>query len=188
MAATAKVTKAATAVVARGGPEDPVGDAVAAKELVTPAKTKSSQSPSKGSEPSGAGKSTKTSSKALPAPSKGSKKGKGVLGKAVALVPGKNLLVGEVTVCLIILVWGTIVAPKGSNDGVTRMMVKGSALLGVFFILALISTGGKGPAKVASSLGVLITLSYMLTSSDMHDIVTWINTFFKKPSTTTEEK
>lgn len=100
-------------------------------------------------------------------------------------VAGKNLLLGELTLCLVILVMGTIVAPQGSDDGVHRMMIKGSALMAVFFILAIMSTGGKGPQKVASSLGMLIALSYLLTSSDVRNVMAWSKNYFTSANAAT---
>jgi len=118
----------------------------------------------------------------MPSSSKGGKKSPSVGKKFVGKIGGKNLLIAELTTCMVILIFGTFVAPQGSHDGVTRMMVKGSGLLAVFFILSIVSAGGGGPQKVASSLGLLITLSYVLTSSDMHNIWSWIAKFFGKPS------
>lgn len=95
----------------------------------------------------------------------------------------KNLLLGEMIVCLVILGLGTIVSPQGSDDGVHRMMIKGSALMGVFFILAIVSTGGKGAQKTASALGALVALSYILTSSDVKNIANWSKNFFNSANT-----
>lgn len=111
------------------------------------------------------------------------KKGSSTSKKLVGKVAGKNMLIAEIVVCLVVLLLGTIVAPSGSKDGITRMMIKGSALMAVFFILAIMSAGGKGPRKVAAALGLLITASYLLTSSDMNNIFNWIASYFKKPGT-----
>lgn len=114
--------------------------------------------------------------------SKSSKPAKGPSGKKfLSKVGNKKILLPEMISCLVVLVFGTLVAPKGSKDDVHRLLVKGSALMGVFFVLAIISTGGKGPQKLANVLGLLVTLSYLLNSSDIHNIVNWVNDFFSKP-------
>lgn len=113
-------------------------------------------------------------------------KSKLALGATVGTKLGnKNLLLGEMIVCLVILAWGTIVAPEGSDDGVHRMMIKGSALLAVFFVLAITSMGGKGAQKTASALGLLITLSYALTSSDVRNIMKWSQSYFTSANAST---
>jgi hypothetical protein len=178
MAAAAKGAKAAAAIAAGGGPEDPVGDVIAVKELATP--SKKGQSNNDQAAPS---KKSNNPAKGLKAP-----KGANFASKFGAKVANKKLLLGELVLCLVILVWATIVSPSSSGDNVTRMMVKGSALLGVFFVLAILSTAGTGTTKVATALGLLVTASYMLTSSDMQDIFTWVNSFFAKPKTQTGAK
>lgn len=96
-------------------------------------------------------------------------------------VTNKKILLPELVVCLVVLVFGTLVAPKDSKDDVHRMIIKGTALMAVFFVLAIVSTGGVGARKTANILGLLVTLSYLLNSSDIHNVVNWINDFFTKP-------
>lgn len=91
----------------------------------------------------------------------------------------RRLLTMQFVACMVVLGLGTLLAPKGSNDGMTRAMVKGSGLAGLFFILALVASGGKGPAKAATALGTLVTAAYVLTSSDVRNVVGWFAEFFK---------
>ena len=77
---------------------------------------------------------------------------------------------------------GTVEALSPQASGI-HVMVKGSALAAVFFLLALVASGGKGPAKVATGLGTLITATYVFTSADVHAIASWAAVFFKKPTT-----
>ena len=97
-------------------------------------------------------------------------------------IGNKKILLPELIVCLTVLMFGTLVAPKDSKDDVHRLVVKGSALMAVFFILAIISTGGSGPQKVANSIGLLVTLAYLLNSSDIRNILNWIQKFYTKPA------
>ena len=141
-----------------------------------------SSAPSKPSKPQGSKKVE------IPeVPSSSSKKSSEVktpkVKSLVGKVGNKKLLLPELILCLTTLVFGTLVAPKDSKDDVHRMIVKGSALMGVFFILAIMGTGGKGTQKIANMLGLLITLAYLLNSSDIHNVVNWVNGFFKKPGT-----
>jgi hypothetical protein len=98
--------------------------------------------------------------------------------KAAVRNPGENVLMAEYMLCMIILGAGTLVAPSGSKDGVPRLMIKASALSILFVVLALVSAGGPRLAKVAGAAGGLITLAYVVVSSDAHDIVKWISSFY----------
>lgn len=94
----------------------------------------------------------------------------------------RHLLVAEFLICLVVLGVGTIVpTPAGApEEGVPHLMVKGSGLALLFFILAVGSTGDRG-AKVGAGLGALITAGYLLTSQDAHNILAWITAFYSKP-------
>jgi hypothetical protein len=94
-----------------------------------------------------------------------------------------QLLVVEYVACVVILFAGTLVAPQGSKDGIPRLLVKGSALSLLFFILALMGAGGRGAAKAAGALGFLVTVTYLFTSSDAHNVVEWLGGFFGSSGT-----
>lgn len=159
-----------------------VGAGGAAKKTAA----KKPEGPSKAGSPS-KGRDTKLEA---PGPSEGrskaSKESKGKSTpnfgkKALGKIGNRKVLLPELILCLTVLVFGTLVAPKDSKDDIHRMVVKGSALMGVFFILAILSTGGKGAQKTSNVLGLLITLAYLLNSSDIHNVVNWVNKFFAKP-------
>lgn len=92
----------------------------------------------------------------------------------------RKLLTAQFLVCVVVLGLGTLLAPSGTKDGMPRALVKGSALCGVFLVLSLLTTGGKGAAKAATAIGTLVTASYVLTSKDVHNVVSWLNAFFSK--------
>jgi hypothetical protein len=171
--ATAKAaTKAAATVAAGGGPEDPVTDAVAAKQVLSATKAKKAT-------PKGA-----TDSRGY-ATFKGDKKGPGRGHKAVswAWSGNRQLLTAEFVACIAVLGLGTLLAPDSSKDSdVSRAMVKGSALAGLFLLLSLVATSGKGAARAATALGTLVTVAYVVTSSDVHHVVSWVSKFFDKKS------
>lgn len=92
----------------------------------------------------------------------------------------KKLLMAQFVLCVVILALGSMTSdPQDGKSAAGRAMVKGSAFALIFFLLAILSAGGKGAAKSATAVGTLITVSYALTSSDVHAVVTWINSFFK---------
>jgi hypothetical protein len=92
----------------------------------------------------------------------------------------KKLLMAEFILCVVVLALGSLTSdPEDGKDQAARAMVKASAFALIFFLLAILSAGGKGAAKSATAVGTLITVSYTLTSADVHAVVTWINSFFK---------
>lgn len=120
--------------------------------------------------------------------------GPGKAKKAVAWAWSGNrkLLVAEFVICIVILGMGLITSmasgkaaqgKNSSNETVAKAMIKGSALAGLFFLLAILAASGKGAAKTATALGTLVTASYIFTSSDVHAVVSWITAFFSKEGT-----
>lgn len=120
--------------------------------------------------------------------------GPGKAKKAVAWAWSGNrkLLVAEFVICIVILGMGLITSmasgksaqgKTSSNETVAKAMIKGSALAGLFFLLAIVSASGKGAAKTATALGTLVTASYVFTSNDVHSVVTWVSAFFSKGGT-----
>lgn len=109
---------------------------------------------------------------------KGSKKkaSDAASGAAKNVVGGNKALLAEFVICFVILGLGTIVKP-GSNS-VPRLMLKSSALAGVFLVLALTSAMGGKARKTATALGGLVTLTYVVSSSDAIAIFNWANSYF----------
>lgn len=168
--------KAAGTVAAGGGPEDPVTDAIAVGQLA---------GATGGGAPKGAAKAAgEGGDVAKSASKKGGKTGGGRGKKAIgwAWSDNRKLLTAEFIVCVAVLGLGTLVTPEDSKHDVPRAMIKGSALAGIFFLLALVSSGGQKPARVANAIGTLITATYVLTSADVHNIVTWVAGFFSPKS------
>jgi hypothetical protein len=94
-------------------------------------------------------------------------------------IGGKSkLLLTEFLVCFVILGAGTVVAPQGSKDGIPRLMTRGTGLCILFFILSLVSGGGPKAKKGAEALGGLVTVSYLVLSSDALNIFKWVGSFF----------
>lgn len=91
---------------------------------------------------------------------------------------GSKLLLTEFLVCFVILGAGTVVSPTGSKNGVPRLMTRGTGLCLLFFILALVAGGGDKAKKSAEALGGLVTVSYLVLSSDALEIFKWMTSFF----------
>lgn len=169
--------KAAGTVAIGGGPEDPVTDAIAIGQLTGAtgggAPKATTETVKAGGEQA---KKASKSAPAAPAP------GNGRRAVRWAWSDNRKLLVAEFIVCVAVLGLGTLVAPEDSKHDVERAMIKGSALAGLFFLLALVSSGGQKPARVANAIGTLITATYVLTSADVHNIVSWVAGFFSPAS------
>lgn len=196
MAAAGTAAKAAGAVAAGGGPEDPVGDAAAAGIVVKD--TVASKSAQKGVKDTadtaaknggggGGGGGDQKGGKGPGGGGKpsGSKKGqKKDLKRAVnwAWSGDRRFLTAQYVLCLLVLLAGTMTAPEDSDDTWMRCLVKASALNALFFLLSVVTTAGKGPGRAATAVGTLVTASYVLTSSDVHNVVSWAAGFFAKPT------
>ena len=98
----------------------------------------------------------------------------------------RKILMAEFLLCVLLLLLGTVLAPKGSKDDLVRALIKGTALSGVFLLLSLLAVGGNGAARTATALATLITASYVLTSSDAHNLINWITSFYAPPKGDTE--
>lgn len=90
--------------------------------------------------------------------------------KRAALGPARQLLVAEFVLCLVILALSPL-TDKHKAEGPTAFLRRGSAICALFFILALISSGGRGPTKVAAGFGGLVTLTLLVSSRDVFAVL-----------------
>lgn len=97
---------------------------------------------------------------------------------AWAWAGNRRVLTAEFLLCMTVLTLGSVVSPDGVQKGSARFLVKGTALSAVFFLLALVASGGQGTRKAATALGTLVTAAYVFTSSDVTHLVQWVSTFF----------
>jgi hypothetical protein len=97
----------------------------------------------------------------------GKKKTGSKLGKVGA--HGRKWLLAEFVVCVLLLGLGAMTG-KGSDDDEqqtgSRLAIKGSAVAGVFLVLGLLSSGGKGAEKAAGALGLVVTLAYAFNEKE----------------------
>lgn len=159
--------KAAATVLAGGGPEDPIGDAAAAKQLSGGRSTRPKREGGLSGQKSDLGKPSSTSRTSF-------------LGKKT---DSRRLLLTEFIVCVAVLGFGTLVpTPAGRKDeGMAHLLVKGTALSLVFFVLSLIASSGAKAGRAAGGLGALVTAAYLVTSEDAYNILSWISSFYGKP-------
>lgn len=197
----AGAAKAAGLIAAGGGPEDPVADVAAAKTMAR--KRAPAKKPAEKSSGNGDGLTSEERAKNRERRAQESHRNRQQDRKAKLHPPkvsrskksmkwawsgNRKLLVVEFVACMVVLGAGTLLAPEGSKDGVPRAMVKASALCGLFLILALVASGGTGPAKTATALATLVTAGYVLTSSDVRNVVKWVDSYFSKTGDVTAKQ
>jgi len=78
----------------------------------------------------------------------------------------RTLLVAEFLASMLI----TQLGPLTDKDKLTspaKLMTRSSALMGVFLVLALVSTGGEQAAKIAAAFGGLVTVALAMSDRDV---------------------
>lgn len=91
----------------------------------------------------------------------------------------RRVLVAEFVVCIIILALSPVAAPEGSEPKPGDWMKKGSAMCGLFLLLGLLSSAGRGAGKVASAFGGLVVLVLLI---DQRSLFTVLARKFTSPS------
>lgn len=72
----------------------------------------------------------------------------------------RRLLVAEFVLCMVVLAFSPL---TGKSPSAPAFMKRGSAIIGLFFLLGLTSTAGRGAARAASGFGGLITLVLLIS-------------------------
>lgn len=81
--------------------------------------------------------------------------------------PGaRKLIVAEFLVCMAIAALSPL-SDRKKDETAGRMMKRLTAIMGVFFILGLVSAAGRGPSKFAAGFGGLITAALALSERDV---------------------
>lgn len=91
----------------------------------------------------------------------------------------RRVLVAEFVVCIIILALSPVAAPEGSEPKPGDWMKKGSAMCGLFLLLGLLSSAGRGAGKVAAAFGGLVVLMLLV---DQRSLFTVLARKFTSPS------
>jgi len=90
--------------------------------------------------------------------------------KRAALGPARQLLTAEFVICVAILAFSPL-TDKHKSEGPQAFLRRGAAICALFFILGLISSGGRGATKVAAGFGGLVTLTLLVSSRDVFAVL-----------------
>lgn len=90
--------------------------------------------------------------------------------KRAALGPARQLLTAEFVLCVAILALSPL-TDKHKSEGPQAFLRRGAAICALFFILGLISSGGRGATKVAAGFGGLVTLTLLVSSRDVFAVL-----------------
>jgi hypothetical protein len=78
----------------------------------------------------------------------------------------RQAIVAEFAVCMVVAGLSPLTDQK-RGDGPGAFMRRMTALMGVFFILGLVSTAGRGAAKAAAAFGGLVTLGLLVSERNL---------------------
>lgn len=82
----------------------------------------------------------------------------------------KRLLIAEFILCMVVLAFSPL-AKRESTDTPVSFMKRGSAIMGVFFVLGLLTTAGRGAARTAAAFGGLVTLVLLISSRSVFSVL-----------------
>lgn len=83
----------------------------------------------------------------------------------------RKLLVAEFTLCMVVLAFSPL-TDKHREEKPGAFMKRASATMGVFFILGLIATAGRGPARAAAGFGGLVALVLLISQRSIFTVLT----------------
>lgn len=90
--------------------------------------------------------------------------------RRAALGPARQLLTAEFVICVAILAFSPL-TDKHKSEGPQAFLRRGAAICALFFILGLVSSGGRGATKVAAGFGGLVTLTLLVSSRDVFAVL-----------------
>jgi len=86
---------------------------------------------------------------------------------AMRVNPGiRRVIVAEFAVCVVIAALSPL-TDRNKDEPPTAWMKRMTAVMGVFFLLALLSAGGRGMAKAAAGFGGLVTVVLAVSQRDL---------------------
>jgi hypothetical protein len=94
------------------------------------------------------------------------KKAEWKLAKRSGLGAGRQIVVMEFVICMVILAFSPL-TDKHKTEGPAAFMRRGSAVCALFLVLALLSAGGPRAGRVAAGFGGLVTLTLLVSSRDV---------------------
>jgi hypothetical protein len=81
----------------------------------------------------------------------------------------RTLLVAEFTACMAVLAFSPLTK---TTEKPQAFMKRASATMGVFFVLALIATAGRGASRAAAGFGGLVTLVLLISQRSIFTVLT----------------
>jgi hypothetical protein len=78
----------------------------------------------------------------------------------------RRILVAEFLVCMVIAALSPLTDRK-KDEPATAHMKRLTAIMGLFFVLGLVSAGGRGAAKLAAGFGGLVTVTLAISDRDL---------------------
>lgn len=82
----------------------------------------------------------------------------------------RKLLVAEFTLCMVVLAFSPV-TDKHKAEKPGAFMKRASATMGVFFVLGLISTAGRGASRAAAGFGGLMTLTLLISQRSIFAVL-----------------
>lgn len=95
-------------------------------------------------------------------------KGKGP-SKALPKSSARRVLIAEFALCMVILAFSPM---TGKAPTASAFMKRASAIMGLFFLLGLVSTGGRGASRAAAGFGGLVTLVLLISDRSIFTVLT----------------
>lgn len=97
----------------------------------------------------------------------------------------RKLLVAEFLVCAVITAFSPLTAPAGDEKPATTMK-RFTAVMGLFFILGLISAAGRSSARLAAGFGGMLTVALLVSQRDLFVQLARIFNASDKPAPTSD--
>jgi hypothetical protein len=82
----------------------------------------------------------------------------------------RRVLVAEFALCMVVLAFSPI-TDTAKAEGPGAFMKRASATMGVFFVLGLIATAGRGAARAAAGFGGLMTLVLLISNRSVFSVL-----------------
>lgn len=95
-------------------------------------------------------------------------KGKGP-SKALPKSGARKVLIAEFALCMVILAFSPM---TGKAPTASAFMKRASAIMGLFFLLGLVSTGGRGASRASAGFGGLVTLVLLISDRSIFTVLT----------------
>lgn len=80
--------------------------------------------------------------------------------------PARRVLVAEFAACMAVLAFSPL-TDRHAEESPAAFMKRASAVMGVFFVLGLIASGGRGASRAAAGFGALVTVALLVSQRSL---------------------